>query len=81
MGQLLNRPRRKLLALNPIVLRLNGAHLSENHGTTILVRHSREGGNPSSLVLKGMDPRLRPPWMVEMLETQERFSVRGGDEA
>jgi len=28
-----------------------------------------------------LDPRLSPPWMAEMLETQEQFSVRGDNGA
>jgi hypothetical protein len=27
-----------------------------------------------------MDPRLRPPWTEVILETQERFPVRGDDQ-
>ena len=32
------------------------------------------------MILLLLDSRLRPPWMVEMLGTQERFPVRGNDE-
>jgi len=44
---------------NKIILNRNGTNSSGSHGTTILVRHSCGGGNPSFLVIQDMDPRLR----------------------